>query len=249
MSIQPVFSNILTPKFPDDGQMTKDNNAYIDKNVDYTKFMGRVSDKSKNGNILKVKVENNNTKFLKAGDIVYFRVNNHKSKDACKASVRSVENFYFSMYVQDFGACWSEDRYFPRGMQLNFDSEKLSDRVFEASKYREILILRKESFLSQLNEINYYLWTFEQQKIKEAAKYDEQINELLREKRLAMDNLTNKKEENIILQHELGKKLNSIDESLNHYKVERQEYLTDRWYMDHEQSLPVFSRPRNLKKR
>ena len=37
---QPSYSNILTPKFPNDGQITKDNNAYIDKNVDYTKFMG-----------------------------------------------------------------------------------------------------------------------------------------------------------------------------------------------------------------
>ena len=244
-----ISANVLTPNLPDEGQLVKDNNAFIDPNVDYGKFMGRVSDKSDDGRIFKVKVENNNTKFLKAGDVVFFKVSNHPSKDPCKASVRTVEDFYFSIYVIDLAACWNLKKYFPRGMQLNFDSRKLSQRVFEASKYREILLLRKDSFLKQLNDINHYLWTFEQQKVKEAAKYDAKVNEILREKRLALDNLMNKKEENIILQHELLKKLDSIDESLNHYKVERQEYLTDRWYMDHEQSLPVMRRPRNLKER
>jgi hypothetical protein len=243
-----VHGIILTPKLPDQGAVTRQNNSFMDPKSDYSRFMGRVTDKDDSGNILKVKVENNNSKFLKAGDFIYFKVNNQEKGKFCKASVRSVEDFYFSMYVRDFEACWDTSKYFPRGMQLNFKTKKLAQRVFEASKYRELLILRKESFLGQLNDINHFLWTFDQQRLKSAAQYDEEINALLREKRLALDNLMHKKQESILLQTELIKKLDSVDESLNHYKVERQEYLTDRWHMDHEQDLPVIRRPQKMKR-
>ncbi len=241
-------STILTPVFPDQGVITPQNNSFLDPNADYSRFMGRVTDKSDNGKILKVQVENNNTKFLKAGDIIYFKVNNQDMGRFCKASVRTVEDFYFSVHVQDFSNCWKKERYFPRGMQLNFKTRKLANRVFEASKYRELLILRKESFLKQLNGINHFLWTFNQQRLKAVEAYDERINQLRREKQLALDNLIYKKQESILLQTELVKKLDSLDESLDHYKIERQEYLTDRWHMDHEQDLPVLRRPQRIKR-
>ena len=139
-------------------------------------------------------------------------------------------------------------KYFPRGMQLNFESKIMAQRVFEASKYREILLLRKEGFLSQLSKINSFLWAFDQQKIKTAAEYDEQINQLQREKRLALDNLIQRKEESLVLQGELQKKLDSLDESLDHYRIERREYISDRWDMDHDQALPFSQRPLKTKK-
>ena len=239
---------MVTPKFADEGVITPENNKFLDPKTDYSRFMGRVSDKSDAGEILKIQVENNNTKFLKAGDIVYFKVNNHNSRKFCKAHVRTVEDFFFSVYVQDFANCWNTKKYFPRGMQLSFRTTKLVQRVFEASKYREILILRKESFLKQLNDLNHFLWSFDQQRLKAAANYDEQINHLIREKQLALDNLTHKKQESILLQNELIKKLDYLDGSLEHYTIERQEYLTDRWSMAHEQDLPVLRRPQKLKR-
>tara|TARA_Y100000768_G_C23889203_1_gene639230 strand:- start:15 stop:800 length:786 start_codon:yes stop_codon:yes gene_type:complete len=242
-----LMAIIAVPKHAPESTMSEPNNSFIDPKIDYGRFRGRVTDKGDSGQILKVQVENNNTKFLKTGDILYFKVNNHADKYYCKGSVRSIEDFYFSMYVQDFSECWSEGKYFPRGMQLNFRAPKLEQRVFEASKYRELLILRKESFLKQLNEINHFLWTFDQQRLKTAAEYDEQINRLRRQKQLALDNLLNKKKENIMLQTELIKKLDSVDESLDHYKVERQEYLKDRWAMDHDTGLPFKRRPQEMK--
>ena len=122
-----IGANVLTPNLPDEGQLVKDNNAFIDPGVDYSKFMGRVSDKSDDGRIFKVKVENNNTKFLKAGDVVFFKVSNHPSKDPCKASVRTVEDFYFSIYVIDLAACWKLEKYFPRVLTIMIPS-KISEQ-------------------------------------------------------------------------------------------------------------------------
>ena len=83
--------------------------------------------------------------------------------------------------------------------------------------------------------------------MKTAAEYDEKINELRRKKQLAIDNLLQSKQESLLLQVELVKKLDAIDESLKHYKVERNEQITDRWNLDHGVSLPVGQRPQKLK--
>lgn len=245
----PLHANLLTPKFPDEGVAEPDNNNFIDPRVDYSSFMGRVTDKdSKSGRNIKVQVEVNNTKFFKAGDVVYFRVNRHDTELPCRATVKDVEDNYFTVYVTDFDPCWGKDKYFPRGLQLNFKSSVLSQRVFEASKYREVLIERKEGFLKQLSNINHFLWTYDQQRMQTAASYDEQINKLKREKQLAIDNLLQAKQENLLLQVELMKKLDNIDESMKHYRVERGEYLEDRWNLDHDLGTTFPQRPPKLKK-
>jgi hypothetical protein len=51
-----------------------------------------------------------------------------------------------------------------------------------------------------------------------------------------------------VLQNELMKKLNELDESLHFYRVERQELMTDRWQLDHDQGLPMGQRPQVIKK-
>src|SRR5690606_8204199 len=124
-----------------------------------------------------------------------------------------------------------------------FRAPILAQRVFEASKYREMLLVRKEDFMKQLNDINNFIWGFDQEKVKSIADFDAQINKLQLEKRRALDNLILKKQESLVLQNELMRKLNSLDESLKYYKVERQELFSDRWNLDHHLTHPVGQRP------
>jgi putative NIF3 family GTP cyclohydrolase 1 type 2 len=63
-----------------------------------------------------------------------------------------VEEFHFTIYVESLAPCYSTSEYFRRGTVLNFFSKALALRVFEASKYREQLIVRKEDFLKQLKQ-------------------------------------------------------------------------------------------------
>lgn len=238
---------VIVPNLPSAGVLSPDNRNVIDPNVDYERFSGRVSDKDDNGRIFKIHVENNNTKFFRAGDSVQFKVALRETNDWCKGFVRSVDDFYFTIYVESLRPCFSKSDYFRRGTALNFFSPTLALRVFEASKYREQLIMRKEDFLRQLNGINHFLWTFDQQKVKLAADYDEKINELQRLKRKALDDMINLKQERLVLQNELMNKLNELDDSLKFYRVERQELLTDRWHLDHDQGLPFGQRPQKVK--
>lgn len=247
LCFQTASAVVVVPNLPDEGVLGPDNRGVIDPNVDYERFSGRVTDKDDSARIFKIKVENNNTKFFRSGDPVLFKVNLKENRDYCKGFVRNVEDFHFTVYVESLAPCYSASEYFKRGTILNFYSKTLALRVFEASKYREQLILRKEDFLKQLNDINHFLWTFDQQKVKTAADYDEQINRLQREKRKALDDMIALKQERLLLQNELMKKLNELDESLHFYRVERQELMTDRWNMDHDQGLPVGQRPQEPK--
>jgi hypothetical protein len=217
----------------------------VDPDVDYGVFTGRVSDKDDSTRILKVQVENNNSKFFRAGDTVYFRVQNHDT-DRCKAFVRTVEDHYFAMHVENLRPCWQG--YFRRGTVLAFESPVLSQRVFEAAKHRETLILRKDDHLRQLNAINHFLWTFDQQKVKVAADFDSRMLELQVAKQRALDDLIRQKQEQSVLQGELMKRLNETDEALKFYRVERRELLTDRWNLDHDAGVPVGQRPQEIKK-
>lgn len=237
---------VLTPAYPKEGVLEPDNRGQINPELDYEHFSGRVSDKDDSGRIFKVQVENNNTKFFRAGDLVYFRVNLMDDREYCKAFVRNVEDFHFSMYVESLEPCYSTKKYFLRGTVLNFYSKTLAIRTFEATKYREQLVVRKEDFLKQLNDINHFLWTFDQQKVKTAASYDEEINRLQREKRKALDDMISLKQERLNLQNELMLKLTELDESLKYYRVERQEKLTDRWNSDHDEGLPFGQRPQPI---
>jgi hypothetical protein len=247
LSLSTAHAVIVVPNLPNEGVVGKDNKGAIDPTVDYERFSGRVSDKDDSSRIFKIHVENNNSKFFRAGDHVLFKVNLKENRDYCKGFVRNVEDFHFTIFVESLSPCYSSSEYFRRGTVLNFYSKTLALRVFEASKYREQLIVRKDDFLKQLNDINHFLWTFDQQKVKTAAEYDEEINKLQREKRKALDDMINLKQERLVLQNELMKKLNELDESLLFYRVERQDLMTDRWQSDHDQGLPFGQRPQPVK--
>ena len=249
LTFSSAFAVILVPNLPSEGVVAPDNRGVIDPSVNYERFSGRVTDKDDNSRVFKIKVENNNSKFFRSGDLVLFKLNLKENRDYCKAFVRNVEEFHFTIYVESLAPCYSTSEYFRRGTVLNFFSKALALRVFEASKYREQLIVRKEDFLKQLNDINHFIWNFDQLKVKRAADYDEEINRLQREKRKAMDDMIALKQERLVLQNELMKKLNELDESLLFYRVERQELMTDRWESDHDQGLPFGQRPQNIRQR
>lgn len=243
----PAQAMVIADPLPDEGVMSRDNNNQIDPQIDYERFSGRVTDKDDTSRIFKIQVENNNSKFFRAGDKVSFKVNQKEQRENCTGFVRSVEDFYFSIYVDSLAPCYEEGQYFRRGTVLNFASPVLSQRVLEASKYRNQLIVRKEDFLTQLNGINHFLWTYDQQKVKTASEFDEEINRLQRQKRKALDDMITLKQEKLILQNELMRKLTELDESLKFYRVERQDLMSDRWNLDHDLGLPFSQRPQEEK--
>ena len=220
---------------------------FFEKNVDYSKFYGRTTDRDSTGNVVKVQSESENTKLFRAGDKVTFTIPTNPRDEPCEGYVRDVEDKFFVMYVKDFSPCWGRADYFRRGTQLNFVSVALAKRVQDAAVYRIILMKRKRDFLRQLNEINHFLWSYDQQKVLEAAKYDRKIAELEKVKQQTLENLASKKKDQIYLQKELVYRLDELDKDIGFFRVEKTQLLHDRWDLDHHIGHPVGQRPQKMK--
>lgn len=220
--------------------------SWYDKEYDYSQFTGRVTDRDKSSNILKISSEDKNIKFFRAGDLVNFTVA-AKDTNFCQGYVRNVEEKFFVIFVKDLYSCWGETDYFRRGTLLHFRSNQLSNRVREASKYRIVLIKRKRDFFRQLNDVNHFVWSYDQQKILTASDYDLKIVELQKGRQKALEMLLAKKQDQIRLQKELIRRLSELDEELNHYRIEKDDLLVDRWHLDHDLGVPVGKRPQKLR--
>jgi len=227
-------------------KMAEDEDAYYDPKVDYARFSGRVSDRDDGHNIFKVQSENSNVRFFRAGDYIKFTIPNI-SKASCEAYIRSVETGYFVMYVTSVYPCFPDGEYFRRGTILHIFSERLVERVHDASNYRVLLLKRREDFFRQLNHVNHFVWSYDQEKIKLAAEFDQQIISLQKKKQKGLENLVEKKKDSQILQKELAKRLDLMDNDLEFYRIGKNELFVDRWNADQDSSAPVQSFPEQYK--
>ncbi len=222
--------------------------SFYDPNFDYARFYGRVSDKDPTGQIYKIESETKNVRFFKVGDLITFQVEGDEpTRESCRAYVRDVEKEFFVVYVEDIRTCWKRDAYFRRGSRLKMNSQKLAQRVRDASLFRVLLLRRRKDYFTQMNGINNFVWGFDQHKVQVAAEYDKRIAEMQAQKQKALDQLLSKKADQLRLQRELAQQLKSIDNDLDFYRIEREEMELDRWEHDQDLGLPVGDRPQQAK--
>jgi hypothetical protein len=229
-------------------QIDEGLDAFYDGNRDYSRFSGRVSDRDNSGTILKIASENKNIRFFRAGDLLKFHLEStpRRGAVACEGSVRAVEQGHFVIFVKDLTPCFGNENYFRRGSVLIIDSQSLANRVEEASKYRVVLLKRRRDFFEQLNKINQFVWSYDQQRVLVAAEYDREILALQKAKEDALTMLVSKKQNQVRLQGELSQRLDELDRDLDFYRIRKDEMLVDRWHKDHDLGLPVGRRPQDL---
>lgn len=220
----------------------KELDSFFDKKADYSRFTGRVTDRDEGGDIMKISSEIKNIKFFRTGDELKFKIASRDSR-SCLASVRSIEEGYIIIWVKDLSSCWSSQEYFRRGTLLVFESHQLQERVRDAALYRLVLLNRKKDFFSQLNNINHFLWSFDQQKLKTAGEYDQKVLAVQREKEKALEDLVSRKQDSLKLQKELSYQLDQLARDLEYYRIDKDEPKIDRWHLDHDLGLPTSRRP------
>ncbi len=212
-----------------------------DPGRDYSRFTGRVTDKNDAERILKIQAETKNVQFLKIGDLLTFEIKSGLGKKLpCRAHVKSSgEAHYLVIRVEELGPCWNRSHYFRRGTLLYFTSVLMQTRVRDATAFRTLLLRRKEDFLKQLNGINHFLASYDQQKLLAVAQYDQQIMELQRKKQRSMNSLINKKSDYIRLQKVMVKKLDALDKDLEFYKIHQEKNTRDGWKSELLFGIPV----------
>jgi hypothetical protein len=249
ISREETLNKSAFPKYDDYANYLKVKglDSFYDPKVDYSQFSGRLTDKDKTGTIIKIQSESKNIKFFKASDQLHFWVAKNRESQPCSANVRSVEEGYLVLFVKNLYPCWGEAYNFRRGTILVFESERLAERIKEASRYRVALLAKKRDFLYQLNRVNKFVWGYKQEQIDLAARYDKEILDLQKKKEESLSMLTSKKKDQVRVQRQLIEKLDQLDDDLNFFRVEKDELYTDRWHLDQGLGLPVYKRPRALK--
>ena len=207
--------------------------SHYDKNFDYSRFIGRMTDRNKPGNTFKVFSKNTNVKLLRSGDQVFFKYP-FGSKHYCKGSVRNTEDHdYFVIYAHDLSPCLRKGEIgIRRGSKLHFLSPGLLKRVHQAHLQHQVLIKRRAQFLKQLDEINHFIWTYQQQKIKTSAKYKEEMVKLQQDEQRALDILREKKKDGFLLQREFNQRIDKLDQNLHFYRIEKTEKIKESWKQD-----------------
>lgn len=238
-----TYAKVPELLLPSTGVMSSDPEHFLDPNIDYSKFVGRVTDRDSSGQVIKIKTENNNIKFFRSGDAVNFSLA-RKGDYSCQGYVRGLEDYYVALYVVNIQKCLPEEMQPLRiGSELDLQSKVLQERILYGSQYRMVLLKMHKDLLYQLNDLNNSLVNYQNQRLQTSALYDKEINNLKRAKQQALDKLLWQQEEKVKAQSELKKRLTEINENIKFYQIEREEYITDRWHLDQDLGLPVENRP------
>ncbi len=230
-----------------DEQVKRAGDSFYDERENYSRFSGRITDKDKKAEIYKIKTENPNISFFRAGDVIFFQVANfaHEKKInhfSCRAFVRSVEKEHFVVFVNNKQTC-HEGKSFLRGTAVTFHSPQLAERMFTASQYRRVLLQKRVDFLHQLNKINNFLWNYKEEKRKSVMSFEKKINAIKKERQEALDDLVDKQREYIVLQRDLQQEIDDIDHDLENYRIKQKDLFFDRWHLDHDSIAKFNKRP------
>jgi hypothetical protein len=242
----PLSAAVTDAPFPNEGivnKITEDHDSFYDPTINYAYFAGRISDRDVQGNIYKIQSENNNIKYFRAGDGLELKERLRPKDLPCRAYVQGVEEFYLVVHIPNMEVCRGNKGAFRIGSQLDGTSDVLKERILYASQFRLILLRQKKDLLKQFSGVNEFLWTFKEEEIKVAAFYDKKILVIQEQKKKGLDDLLSKRKEYINLQKELASRMHFLDESLHFYRIERQEFFYDRWHLDHDLGLPMYSHP------
>ena len=63
----------------------------------------------------------------------------------------------------------------------------------------------------------------------------------------ALENLLSRKNDEIKLQRELVYRLDTIDQELDFYRIDKNELMIDRWHLDKDLGYPVYNRPEEIR--
>lgn len=233
----------LSPK-----QVREELDTFYDSKVNYQKTIGRVTDRDISGHIFKIKGEDPNLKFFKAGDRLEFVIPGAGSTEQCTGVVRSTEYDYVVVFVNDLSVCWPQVGNIRLGTIFNINSIELAKRVKEASLYRVVLLKRQEDYIGQLKGLNNFIWAYSEKRIQVAAEFDKKILAMQKDKAKALSFLSLKKRNSMTLQQELSYNLDQLERDLRFYQIEKRELYTDRFFLDQDLGLPINNRPQQLKK-
>lgn len=193
-------------------------------------FSGRVSRITSEANLLRVRVDFDNVKYVNKKDKIEFW-EQHNSSYHCKAYVAGKSSNYLLLKVPNIAQC-QRQLSLGYGMYLKFFSEDLENNIKMGKELIEILVKKRLAIQGKIMRRRKQLDSHIEKSDVINARY-----KLLRDKLEAQwrDELSLLEEDRLVALRNykgLEVRLNEIDFKLEKYRVTDENLATDRWSLD-----------------
>jgi hypothetical protein len=200
--------------------------------TDEATFPGQVSRLNESGQLMRVRVEFKNAKFLNKGDRVEFW-NETYPNQRCVAKVLARSNTHLLFQVPEYKTCIINVQ-LTTGSTLHFWSQDLENNLKTAHELVKILQRKRMAMLARKR--------FHQRELDGHVEKVEAVNrrfEVLRQKLEAewqkeLANLEEDKSETFVKYKQSETSLNEIESKLESYRIFDHNFSEDRWSLDPE---------------
>jgi hypothetical protein len=193
-------------------------------------FSGRISRINKAINIVRVKVDFDNVKYLNPKDKVEFwdeKNNTHK----CKSYIIGRTSDYLLLKVPEFSSC-EKYLYFTSGSYFKFYSEDLLNNVTMGREVVSILLKKRLAISGKLEGRNKELTAHTDRVDAINARYQTLKDKLEQEWQKELHALDEDKTFALRSYKDLERRLDEIDQKLEQYKIKDENLTLDRWSLD-----------------
>ena len=193
-------------------------------------FSGRISRLNKAINVVRVKVDFDNIKYLNPKDKIEFwdeKNNTHK----CKSYIIGRTSDYLLLKVPDLALC-EKYLYFTTGSYFKFYSEDLLNNIAMGKEVVTILLKKRLAVLGQLEGKNKEITAHVDRVNTINARYQTLQDKLNQEWQKELHALDEDKTYALRSFKDLERRRDEIDQKLEQYKIKDENLTLDRWSLD-----------------
>ena len=193
-------------------------------------FSGRISRLNKAINVVRVKVDFDNIKYLNPKDKIEFwdeKNNTHK----CKSYIIGRTSDYLLLKVPDLALC-EKYLYFTTGSYFKFYSEDLLNNIAMGKEVVTILLKKRLAVLGQLEGKNKEITAHVDRVNTINARYQTLQDKLNQEWQNELHALDEDKTYALRSFKDLERRRDEIDQKLEQYKIKDENLTLDRWSLD-----------------
>lgn len=193
-------------------------------------FSGRISRINRAINVVRVKVDFDNIKYLNPKDKIEFWDEKNNTQK-CKSYIIGRTSDYLLLKVPDLIMC-EKYLYFTSGSYFKFYSEDLLNNVSMGREVVTILLKKRTAVLGQLSERNKEITAHVDRVNAINARYQTLREKLDQEWQKELHAMEEDKVYAVRSYKDLERRRDEIDQKLEQYKIKDENLTLDRWSLD-----------------
>ena len=193
-------------------------------------FSGRISRINRSINVMRIKVDFDNIKYLNPKDKIEFW-DEKNSSQKCKSFIIARTSDYLLLKVPEFVSC-EKYLYFTLGSYFKFYSEDLLNNISMGKEVVSILLKKRLAVQGQLANKNKEISANIERINAINARYQTLRDKLDQEWQKEIHALDEDKSYAVSSFKDLERKRDEIDQKLEQYKIKDENLTLDRWSLD-----------------